>query len=320
MWIKQNCEYVIKEAWEVGNRFESDLKEVIEYFIKDLNTFLPDLKNNREEKNINLLFKCLEKDEYLLILSNRKLTTLLFAYMFKKQISNNFHNWNDAEIRKLLLEVIKEKINFELTKEEEVRFQKHFNRDFSEVKSYLEKTITSVVEWLSFNTINRLIARIKEKNIIKLMIISFFVMFLNSDVVRFLMPTEGFFMYFTSIIKFIATVSSMILFALLLNFKILTMKDELDKDIFSIIKDFKEMKILNDTEKFFLKEFNQLFIKTKLPNLPFEVFKESRKEVAKKVSDKLIITGDFEALQKVISQKDTSGWREFNKNIELLTL
>lgn len=320
MWIKQNCEYVIKEAWEVGNRFESDLKEVIEYFIKDLNTFLPDLKNNREEKNINLLFKCLEKDEYLLILSNRKLTTLLFAYMFKKQISNNFHNWNDAEIRKLLIDVIKEKINFELTKEEEIRFQEYFNKDFSEVKSYLEKTITLVVEWLSFNVINRLIARIKEKNIIKLMIISFFVMFLNSDVVRFLIPTEGFFMYFTSIIKFIATISGMILFALLLNFKILTMKDELDKDIFSIIKDFKEMKRLNNTEKFFLKEFNQLFIKTKLPNLSFEVFKESRKEIAKKVCDKLIITGDFEAIQKIVSQKDTSGWREFNKNIELLTL
>ena len=147
------------------------------------------------------------------------------------------------------------------------------------------------------------------------MIVSFFVMFLNSDVVRFLIPSEGFFMYFTNIIKFIATVSGMILFVLLLNFKILT-----DKDIFSIIKDFKEMKRLNDTEKFFLKEFNQLFIKTKLPNLSFEVFKESRKEIAKKVCDKLIITGDFEALQKVISQKDTSGWREFNKNIELLTL
>ena len=320
MWIKQNCEYVIKEAWEVGNRFESDLKEVVEYFIEDLNTFLPDLENNKEEKNISLLFNCLEKDEYLLILSNRKLTTLLFAYMFKKQISNNFHNWNDAEIRKLLIDVIKEKINFELTKEEEIRFQEYFNKDFSEVKSYLEKTITLVVEWLSFNVINRLIARIKEKNIIKLMIISFFVMFLNSDVVRFLIPTEGFFMYFTSIIKFIATISGMILFALLLNFKILTMKDELDKDIFSIIKDFKEMKRLNDTEKFFLKEFNQLFIKTKLPNLSFEVFKESRKEIAKKVCDKLIVTGDFEALQKVVSQKDTSGWREFNKNIELLTL
>lgn len=319
MWMKQNCEDVIKEAWEVGNRFESDLKEVIEYFTEDLNTFLPDLKNNKEEKNINLLFKCLEKDEYLLILSNRKLTTLLFAYMFKKQISNDFNNWNDAEIRKLLLDVIKEKINFELTKEEEIRFQEYFNKDFSEVKSYLEKTITLVVEWLSFNTINRLIARIKEKNIIELMIVSFFVMFLNSDVVRFLMPTEGFFMYFTSIMKFIATVSGIILFALL-NFKILTMKDELDKDIFSIIKDFKKMKRLNDTEKFFLKKFNQLFIKTKLPNLSFEVFKESRKEIAKKVCDKLIITGDFEALQKVISQKDTSGWREFNKNIELLTL
>lgn len=320
MWMKQNCEDVVKEAWEVGNRFESDLKEVIEYFTEDLNTFLPDLKNNREEKNINLLFKCLEKDEYLLILSNRKLTTLLFTYMFKKQVSNNFHNWNDTEIRKLLMDIIKEKINFELTKEEEIRFQECFNRDFSEVKSHLEKTITLVGEWLSFNTINRLIARIKEKNIIELMIVSFLVMFINSDVVRFLIPTEGFFMYFTSIIKFIATISGMILFALLLNFKILTMKDELDKDIFSIIKDFKEMKRLNDTEKFFLKEFNQLFIKTKLPNLSFEVFKESRKEIAKKVCDKLIVTGDFEALQKVVSQKDTSGWREFNKNIELLTL
>lgn len=319
MWIKQNCEYVIKEAEEVGNRFESDLKEVVEYFTEDLNTFLPDVKNNKEEKNINLLFKCLEKDEYLLILSNRKLTTLLFAYMFKKQTSNNFHNWNDAEIRKLLLDVIKEKINFELTKEEEIRFQEYFNKDFSEVKGYLEKTITLVVEWLSFNTINRLIARIKEKNIIELMIVSFFVMFLNSTAVKSSIPTEGFFMYFTSIINFLATVSGMTLFALL-NFKILTMKDELDKDIFSIIKGFKEMKRLNDTEKFFLKEFNQLFIKTKLPNLSFEVFKESRKEIAKKVCDKLIITGDFESLQKVVSQKDTSGWREFNKNIELLTL
>lgn len=320
MWIKQNCEYVIKETWEVGNRFEGDLKEVVECFIEDLNTFLPDLKNNKEEKNINLLFKCLEKDEYLLILSNRKLTTLLFTYMFKKQISNGFHNWNDAEIRQLLLEVIKEKINFELTKEEELRFQEYFNQDFSEIKSHLEKTITLVGEWLSFNTVNKFITSIKVKNIIKLMIVSFFVMFLNSDVVRFLIPSEGFFMYFTNIIKFIATVSGMILFVLLLNFKILTIKDELDKDIFSIIKDFKEMKRLNDTEKFFLKEFNQLFIKTKLPNLSFEVFKESRKEIAKKVCDKLIITGDFEALQKVISQKDTSGWREFNKNIELLTL
>lgn len=320
MWKKQNCEDVVKEAWEVENRFKDDLKEVIEYFIEDLNTFLPDLKNNKEEKNINLLFKCLEKDEYLLILSNRKLTTLLFTYMFKKQISNNFHNWDDTEINKLLIGVIKEKINFELTKEEEIRFQEYFNRDFSEVKNYLEKTITLVGEWLSFNTINRFIESIKAKNIIELIIISFFVMFINSDVVRFLIPTEGFFMYFTSIIKFIATVYGMILFALLLNFKILTMKDELDKDIFSIIKDFKEMKRLNDTEKFFLKEFNQLFIKTKLPNLPFEVFKESRKEIAKKVCDKLIITGDFEALQKAISQKDTSRWREFNKNIELLTL
>lgn len=85
MWMKQNCEDVIKEAWEVGNRFESDLKEVIEYFTEDLNTFLPDLKNNKEEKNINLLFKCLEKDEYLLILSNRKLTTLLFAICLKNK-------------------------------------------------------------------------------------------------------------------------------------------------------------------------------------------------------------------------------------------
>ena len=319
MWIKQNCEYVTKEAWEVGNRFESDLKEVIEYFIKDLNTFLPDLKNNSEERNINLLFKCLEKDEYLLILSNKKLTSLLFIYMFKKQISNDFHNWNDAEIRKLLLDVIKEKINFELTKEEEVRFQEHFNRDFSEVKSYLEKTITLIVEWLSFNTVNKFIASIKAKNIIEIIAISFFVMFLNSDAVRASIPTEGFFMYFIKIINFLATVSSMILFALL-NFKMLAMKDNIDKDIFLTIKDFKEIKRLNDTEKFFLKEFNQLFIETKLPNLPFEVFKESRREIAKKVCDKLIITGDFEALQKVVSQKDTSGWREFNKNIELLTL
>ena len=319
MWIKQNCEDVIKEAGEVGNRFEGDLKEVVECFIEDLNTFLPALKNNKEEKNINLLFKCLEKDEYLLILSNRKLATLLFTYMFKKQTSNNFHDWNDAEIRKLLMDIIKEKINFELTKEEEIRFQECFNRDFSEVKSHLEKTITLVGEWLSFNTIHRLIARIKEKNIIELMIVSFLVMFINSDAVRSSIPTEGFFMYFIKIINFLATVSSMILFALL-NFKILTMKDELDKDIFSIIKGFKEMKRLNDTEKFFLKEFNQLFIKTKLPNLSFEVFKESRKEIAKKVCDKLIITGDFESLQKVVSQKDTSGWREFNKNIELLTL
>jgi hypothetical protein len=319
MWIKQNCEDVIKEAREVGNRFESDLKEVVEYFIEDLNTFLPDLKNNREERNINLLFKCLEKDEYLLILSNRKLTTLLFTYMFKKQLSNNFHNWNDTEIRKLLIDVIKEKINFELTKEEEIKFQEYFNRDFSEVKNHLEKTITSVGEWLSFNTINRFIASIKAKNIIEIIAISFFVMFLNSDAVRASIPTEGFFMYFIKIINFLATVSSMILFALL-NFKILAMKDNMDKDIFLIIKDFKEIKRLNDTEKFFLKEFNQLFIKTKLPNLPFEVFKENRKEMAKKMCDKLIITGDFEVLQKVISQKDTSGWREFNKNIELLTL
>lgn len=319
MWIKQNCEDVIKEAREVGNRFESDLKEVVEYFIEDLNTFLPDLKNNREERNIKLLFKCLEKDEYLLILSNRKLTTLLFTYMFKKQLSNNFHNWNDTEIRKLLIDVIKEKINFELTKEEEIKFQEYFNRDFSEVKNHLEKTITSVGEWLSFNTINRFIASIKAKNIIEIIAISFFVMFLNSDAVRASIPTEGFFMYFIKIINFLATVSSMILFALL-NFKILAMKDNMDKDIFLIIKDFKEIKRLNDTEKFFLKEFNQLFIKTKLPNLPFEVFKENRKEMAKKMCDKLIITGDFEVLQKVISQKDTSGWREFNKNIELLTL
>jgi hypothetical protein len=319
MWIKQNCEDVIKEAREVGNRFESDLKEVVEYFIEDLNTFLPDLKNNREERNINLLFKCLEKDEYLLILSNRKLTTLLFTYMFKKQLSNNFHNWNDTEIRKLLIDVIKEKINFELTKEEEIKFQEYFNRDFSEVKNHLEKTITSVGEWLSFNTINRFIASIKAKNIIEIIAISFFVMFLNSDAVIASIPTEGFFMYFIKIINFLATVSSMILFALL-NFKILAMKDNMDKDIFLIIKDFKEIKRLNDTEKFFLKEFNQLFIKTKLPNLPFEVFKENRKEMAKKMCDKLIITGDFEVLQKVISQKDTSGWREFNKNIELLTL
>lgn len=210
MWMKQNCEDVIKEAWEVGNRFESDLKEVIEYFTEDLNTFLPDLKNNKEEKNINLLFKCLEKDEYLLILSNRKLTTLLFAYMFKKQISNDFNNWNDAEIRKLLLDVIKEKINFELTKEEEIRFQEYFNKDFSEVKSYLEKTITLVGEWLSFNTINRFIASIKAKNIIEIIAISFFVMFLNSDAVRASIPTEGFFMYFIKIINFLATVSSMI--------------------------------------------------------------------------------------------------------------
>ena len=128
-----------------------------------------------------------------------------------------------------------------------------------------------------------------------------------------------FYLKFIKIINFLATVSSMILFALL-NFKMLAMKDNIDKDIFLTIKDFKEIKRLNDTEKFFLKEFNQLFIKTKLPNLPFEVFKESRKEIAKKVCDKLIVTGDFEALQKVISQKDTSGWREFNKNIELLTL
>lgn len=320
MWIKKDYKYVIKETQDVSDRFKSDLKEVVKYFAEDLNNFLPDFKDDREEKNIKLLFKCIEEEEYLLILSNKKLTSLLFIYMFKKQISNDFHNWNDAEIRKLLIDVIKEKINFELTKEEEIRFQEYFNKDFSEVKSYLEKTITLVVEWLSFNVINRLIARIKEKNIIKLMIISFFVMFLNSDVVRFLIPTEGFFMYFTSIIKFIATISGMILFVLLLNFKILTMKDELDKDIFLIIKDFKEMKRLNNTEKFFLKEFNQLFIKTKLPNLSFEVFKESRKEIAKKVCDKLIITGDFEAIQKIVSQKDTSGWREFNKNIELLTL
>lgn len=319
MWKKQNCEDVIKEAWEVENRFKDDLKEVIEYFIEDLNTFLPDLKNNKEEKNINLLFKCLEKDEYLLILSNRKLTTLLFTYIFKKQISNNFHNWDDTEIHKLLIGVIKEKINFELTKEEEIRFQEYFNRDFSEVKNHLEKTITLVGEWLSFNTINRFIASIKAKNIIELIVISFLVMFINSDAVRSSIPTEGFFMYFIKIINFLATVSSMILFALL-NFKMLAMKDNMEKDIFLIIKDFKEIKRLNDTEKFFLKGFNQLFIKTKLPNLPFEVFKENRKEIAKRVCDKLIITGDFEALQKVISQKDTSGWREFNKNIELLTL
>ena len=319
MWIKQNCEYVIKEAWEVGNRFEGDLKEVVECFIEDLNTFLPDLKNNKEERNINLLFKCLEKDEYLLIVSNRKLTTLLFTYMFKKQISNDFHDWNDAEIRKLLLDVIKEKINFELTKEEEVRFQEHFNRDFSEVKSYLEKTITLIVEWLSFNTVNKFITSIKAKNIIGLIVISFFLTFLNSASVRSSIPTEGFFMYFISIINFLATVLYIHLFMLLI-FKILTIKDNMDKDIFLIIKDFKEIKGLNDTEKFFLKEFNQLFIETKLPNLPFEVFKESRREIAKKVCDKLIITGDFEALQKVVSQKDTSGWREFNKNIELLTL
>lgn len=319
MWKKQNCEDVIKEAWEVENRFKDDLKEVIEYFIEDLNTFLPDLKNNKEEKNINLLFKCLEKDEYLLILSNRKLTTLLFTYIFKKQISNNFHNWDDTEIHKLLIGVIKEKINFELTKEEEIRFQEYFNRDFSEVKNHLEKTITLVGEWLSFNTINRFIASIKAKNIIELIVISFLVMFFNSDAVRSSIPTEGFFMYFIKIINFLATVSSMILFALL-NFKMLAMKDNMEKDIFLIIKDFKEIKRLNDTEKFFLKGFNQLFIKTKLPNLPFEVFKENRKEIAKRVCDKLIITGDFEALQKVISQKDTSGWREFNKNIELLTL
>lgn len=126
-------------------------------------------------------------------------------------------------------------------------------------------------------------------------------------------------MYFISIINFLATVLYIHLFMLLI-FKILTIKDNMDKDIFLIIKDFKEIKGLNDTEKFFLKEFNQLFIETKLPNLPFEVFKESRREIAKKVCDKLIITGDFEALQKVVSQKDTSGWREFNKNIELLTL
>lgn len=319
MWKKQNCEDVIKEAWEVENRFKDDLKEVIEYFIEDLNTFLPDLKNNKEEKNINLLFKCLEKDEYLLILSNRKLTTLLFTYIFKKQISNNFHNWDDTEIHKLLIGVIKEKINFELTKEEEIRFQEYFNRDFSEVKNHLEKTITLVGEWLSFNTINRFIASIKAKNIIELIVISFLVMFINSDAVRSSIPTESFFMYFIKIINFLATVSSMILFALL-NFKMLAMKDNMEKDIFLIIKDFKEIKRLNDTEKFFLKGFNQLFIKTKLPNLPFEVFKENRKEIAKRVCDKLIITGDFEALQKVISQKDTSGWREFNKNIELLTL
>lgn len=319
MWKKQNCEDVIKEAWEVENRFKDDLKEVIEYFIEDLNTFLPDLKNNKEEKNINLLFKCLEKDEYVLILSNRKLTTLLFTYIFKKQISNNFHNWDDTEIHKLLIGVIKEKINFELTKEEEIRFQEYFNRDFSEVKNHLEKTITLVGEWLSFNTINRFIASIKAKNIIELIVISFLVMFINSDAVRSSIPTEGFFMYFIKIINFLATVSSMILFALL-NFKMLAMKDNMEKDIFLIIKDFKEIKRLNDTEKFFLKGFNQLFIKTKLPNLPFEVFKENRKEIAKRVCDKLIITGDFEALQKVISQKDTSGWREFNKNIELLTL
>lgn len=192
MWIKQNCEYVIKEAREVGNRFEGDLKEVVECFIEDLNTFLPALKNNKEEKNINLLFKCLEKDEYLLILSNRKLTTLLFAYMFKKQISNDFHNWNDAEIRKLLLDVIKEKINFELTKEEEIRFQEYFNKDFSEVKSYLEKTITLIVEWLSFNTVNKFIKSIKAKNIIGLIVISFFLTFLNSAAVRSSIPTEGF--------------------------------------------------------------------------------------------------------------------------------
>ena len=295
------------------------MKQVVKYFAEDLNNFLPDFKDDREEKNIKLLFKCIEEEEYLLILSNKKLTSLLFIYMFKKQISNDFHNWNDAEIRKLLLDVIKEKINFELTKEEEIRFQEYFNKDFSEVKSYLEKTITLVVEWLSFNTVNKFITSIKAKNIIGLIVISFFLTFLNSAAVRSSIPTEGFFMYFISIINFIATVLYIHLFMLLI-FKILTMKDNMDKDIFLIIKDFKEIKRLNDTEKFFLKEFNQLFIKTKLPKLSFEVFKESKKEIAKKVCDELILTGDFEALQKVVSQKDTNGWREFNKNIELLTL
>lgn len=318
MWIKKDYKYVVKETQDVSDRFKSDLKEVVKYFAEDLNNFLPDFKDDREEKNIKLLFKCIEEEEYLLILSNKKLTSLLFIYMFKKQISNDFHNWNDAEIRKLLLDVIKEKINFELTKEE-VRFQEHFNRDFSEVKSYLEKTITLIVEWLSFNTVNKFITSIKAKNIIGLIVISFFLTFLNSAAVRSSIPTEGFFMYFISIINFLATVLYIHLFMLLI-FKILTIKDNMDKDIFLIIKDFKEIKGLNDTEKFFLKEFNQLFIETKLPNLPSEVFKESRREIAKKVCDKLIITGDFEALQKVVSQKDTSGWREFNKNIELLTL
>ena len=319
MWIKKDYKYVIKETQDVSDRFKSDLKEVVKYFAEDLNNFLPDFKDDREEKNIKLLFKCIEDEEYLLILSNKKLTSLLFIYMFKKQISNDFHNWNDAEIRKLLLDVIKEKINFELTKEEEIRFQEYFNKDFSEVKSYLEKTITLVVEWLSFNTVNKFITSIKAKNIIGLIVISFFLTFLNSAAVRSSIPTEGFFMYFISIINFIATVLYIHLFMLLI-FKILTMKDNMDKDIFLIIKDFKEIKRLNDTEKFFLKEFNQLFIKTKLPKLSFEVFKESKKEIAKKVCDELILTGDFEALQKVVSQKDTNGWREFNKNIELLTL
>lgn len=319
MWIKKDYKYVIKETQDVSDRFKSDLKEVVKYFAEDLNNFLPDFKDDREEKNIKLLFKCIEEEEYLLILSNKKLTSLLFIYMFKKQISNDFHNWNDAEIRKLLLDVIKEKINFELTKEEEIRFQEYFNKDFSEVKSYLEKTITLVVEWLSFNTVNKFITSIKAKNIIGLIVISFFLTFLNSAAVRSSIPTEGFFMYFISIINFIATVLYIHLFMLLI-FKILTMKDNMDKDIFLIIKDFKEIKRLNDTEKFFLKEFNQLFIKTKLPKLSFEVFKESKKEIAKKVCDELILTGDFEALQKVVSQKDTNGWREFNKNIELLTL